>query len=94
MHPRTCGDVADIATGALTLARSREMLAHVAQVRAALGEPITCLDGRELYGPADAPTAPLPDGLHPDGPIYREMGRRFARLVLADDGLVPRGTLG
>lgn len=94
VHPRTCGDVADIATGALTLARSREQLAHVAQVRAALGEPITYLDGCELYGPGDVASAPLPDGLHPDGPIYREMGHRFARLVFARDGLVPRVTLG
>ncbi|MCG2799267.1 MAG: hypothetical protein L6367_12095 [Cellulomonas sp.] len=86
-----CGDPADVAKGALTLATSREHVRHVAQVRAA-GEPCTYLDGRELYGPADAVAHPLPDDLHPDAPVYREMGRRFARLVLGPDGLVPIGT--
>ncbi|WP_420120377.1 SGNH/GDSL hydrolase family protein [Nakamurella sp.] len=87
---RAAGDPADVALGALTLATSREHVRHVAQVRAAAGEPIHYLDGRELYGAADAERSPLPDGLHPDGAIYREMGARFARLVFGPDGLLPR----
>lgn len=90
---RTCGDPADLATGALTLATSRAHLAHVARVRATRGEPTHYLDGRLLYGADDVDVHPLPDGLHPDGPLYREIGHRFARLVFADDGLLPRRTL-
>ena len=83
---RTCGNVDDIATGALTLATSRDHLQHVVRVRAAAGEPISYLDGRSLYGPDDVVNAPLPDGLHPDGPIYQRMGARFASMVFAPGG--------
>ncbi len=90
---RAVGNPADVALGALTLATSREHVRQVVRVRAAAGEPTHYLDGRDLYGPDDAARAALPDGLHPDGPIYREMGARFARLVFGADGLVPRAAV-
>lgn len=91
---RAIGPVAEVAGGALTLARTRDLVRHVAEVRRARGDDIRYLDGRELYGPADAVTAPLPDGLHPSSASYVEMGRRFARVVFAEHGLVPRCSLG
>lgn len=94
LHCFTAGDPADIAKGALTMPIAREQTAFVVESRAALGEPIHYLDGLALYGSADAVTSPLPDTLHPDAPIYEEMGRRFARLVFSADGLVPAGSLG
>ena len=36
------------------------------------------LDGRELYGEADAARLPLPDQLHPDAETHRMIGERFA----------------
>lgn len=90
---RAAGDPAEVALGALTLAASREHVQHVVRVRRDAGEPIHYLDGRDLYGAAEADRAPLPDGLHPDGPIYRDMGERFARLVFGPGGLIPREQL-
>lgn len=89
----TAGDPADIATGALTLAESRRHIRHVVDVRRAAGENISYLDGFALYGPADVDRYPLPDSLHPDTVLYKEIGRRFARLVFSEDGLSPRAGL-
>lgn len=90
----TAGDPADIAKGALTLAESRRHIAGVVRTRATAGEAIHYLDGLALYGPDDVARFPLPDGLHPDEALYREMGARFAALAFGPDGLVPRESLG
>lgn len=83
------GDPADAAGGALTLETSREHLRHVVAVRAGSGEPVRYLDGLELYGPADAESMPLLDGIHPGPDAHAEIGRRFAALVFGAGGLVP-----
>lgn len=44
------------------------------------------LDGRDLYGPADAVELPLPDRLHPDAATHRRIGERFAAAVFGDGG--------
>ena len=41
----------------------------------------TYLDGRELYGEADAAELPLPDQLHPDPATHLRIGERFARCA-------------
>ena len=40
------------------------------------------VDGRDLYGPADAERMPLPDNLHPGPDVQRLIGERFADQVL------------
>lgn len=47
------------------------------------------LDGRELYGPADAVTLPLPDALHPDAATHHLIGERFADRVFGPGGAFP-----
>jgi hypothetical protein len=91
---RLAGDARDVALGALSMARARDLLAEVVATRVAEGEPIGYLDGRDLYGEADAARHPLPDGLHPDATLYEEIGRRFAARVFGSGGLVPRSSLG
>ena len=44
------------------------------------------LDGRELYGEADAARLPLPDALHPDAETHRLIGERFAALAFGPGG--------
>ncbi|MFK4791420.1 GDSL-type esterase/lipase family protein [Microbacterium sp. ZW T5_56] len=85
----TRGDTADIPLGALTLADSRAQVAHVVEVRRAAGENIVYLDGTELFGTNDLATYRMPDSLHPDTELYEEIGRRFAALVFASEGLSP-----
>lgn len=86
------GDPADIAKGALTLAASRDHVRTVVEGRAAGGDDISYLDGRTLFGPNDVDEFPLPDGLHPDAALYREMGARFASAAFGNTGMVPLGT--
>ncbi|NKQ52687.1 lipase [Amycolatopsis sp. K13G38] len=75
------GDPAERASGKLTLAVIREVLAGIVAGRC---DPnMSYLDGRALHGEGDAP---LPDGLHPDGATHRRMGERFAELAFATDG--------
>ena len=72
----------ELAVGALTLARIRELLADVVGGRQALGDQhLHLLDGRALFGEADL--ADLPDGLHPNAAGYLRMGERFHDLVFA-----------
>ena len=80
------GDPADRASGKLTLGVVREQLADIVRQRAAGDPHLHHLDGRELYGAADAAELPLPDALHPDAATHVRIGERFARLVLAADG--------
>ncbi|CAM3782577.1 SGNH/GDSL hydrolase family protein [Nocardioides zeicaulis] len=73
------GDPASVARGALTLEVVREVLAEVVERRA---DPhLSYVDGRDLYGPADAERLPLPDHLHPDAETHRLIGERFAALA-------------
>ncbi|MFC8042524.1 GDSL-type esterase/lipase family protein [Nocardia sp. NPDC057353] len=73
------GDPADVPRGRLTLRTVRAALAEIAAQRA---DPnLHHLDGTELYGPADAETHPLPDGLHPDTATHHLVGTRFAQYL-------------
>ncbi|GHH71898.1 lipase [Streptomyces sulfonofaciens] len=80
------GDPAERSTGKLTLAVIREELARIVEQRAADDPRLHYLDGRDLYGEADATDHPLPDGLHPDAATHRLIGTRFAALALAAGG--------
>lgn len=57
----------------------RATLAALTAERAKSDPHLSYLDGRELFGPADADH--LPDNLHPDPVGYRLMGERFVRLT-------------
>jgi hypothetical protein len=62
----------------LTLETIRDVLAAVVEARSADDPHLQYLDGRELYGEADAARLPLPDQLHPDAETHRMIGERFA----------------
>ncbi|THA67099.1 lipase [Streptomyces sp. A0958] len=80
------GDPEERAAGKLTLAVIRDELAALVERRAADDPRLRYLDGRELYGEADADELPLPDALHPDASTHLRMGDRFARLAFGADG--------
>ncbi|GAA0316688.1 SGNH/GDSL hydrolase family protein [Streptomyces polychromogenes] len=88
---RATGDPAERAAGKLTLRVIREELARIAGQRAAGDPHLYHLDGRALYGEADAAELPLPDALHPDAATHRRIGERFARLVFGPDGFFGEG---
>ena len=79
------GDPADVAAGKLTLTSIRAELARIVEERRAADPHLFYLDGRSLYGAADADELPLPDGLHPDASTHRLIGERFAALALAPE---------
>ena len=83
---RATGDPADRARGRLTLAVVREELASLVAQRSADDPRLHHLDGRVLYGEADAAELPLPDALHPDAATHRRMGERFAAAVFGPCG--------
>ena len=83
---RATGDPAEVAAGRLTLRVVREQLAAVLAARAAEDPHLSHLDGRELYGEADAAELPLPDALHPDAATHERMGERFAARVFGAGG--------
>ncbi len=56
----------------------RDELARIVAQRQAEDPHLHYLDGRELYGEADAADLPLPDQLHPDAETHRLIGDRFA----------------
>jgi hypothetical protein len=87
---RAAGDPAERAAGKLTLNVIREGLARIVAQRAAEDPYLHHLDGRELYGEADAAELPLPDALHPDAASHRRIGERFAASVFTEGG--PFGT--
>ncbi|SDF56907.1 MULTISPECIES: GDSL-type esterase/lipase family protein [Streptomyces] len=87
---RAAGDPAERAAGKLTLNVIREELARIVAQRAAEDPYLHHLDGRELYGEADAAELPLPDALHPDAASHRRIGERFAASVFTEGG--PFGT--
>jgi hypothetical protein len=70
------GNPAD--TDRLTLEIIRRELAAIVDQRRATDRALHYLDGRELYGPTDAETLPLPDALHPDTATHTLIGTRFA----------------
>ncbi|MEV6738991.1 GDSL-type esterase/lipase family protein [Streptomyces sp. NPDC051104] len=83
---RAAGDPAEVAQGKLTLAVIRDELARIVRQRAADDPNLHHLDGRDLYGEADAAELPLPDELHPDAATHRHIGERFAELAFTADG--------
>jgi hypothetical protein len=81
------GELRYLATGntdesdRLTLEIIRRELAAIVAQRRTSDPALHYLDGRELYGPADAGALPLPDALHPDTATHALMGQRFAAAV-------------
>lgn len=61
--------------GAVSLSRSRELLAEVLEVRSATDPDLFLLDGQTLLGADEAVL--LTDGLHPDAPGHDLMARNF-----------------
>ncbi|WP_030371710.1 GDSL-type esterase/lipase family protein [Streptomyces rimosus] len=88
---RAAGDPAEVASGKLTLGVIRDELARIVAQRAAQDPNLHYLDGRELYGAADAAELPLPDELHPDAATHRRIGERFAGLVFTGEGAFADG---
>ncbi|MFE5262148.1 GDSL-type esterase/lipase family protein [Streptomyces coelicoflavus] len=80
------GDPAERVSGKLTLNVIRDELSRIVTERAADDENLYYLDGRALYGEADAADLPLPDGIHPDAATHRLIGERFAKLAFTDRG--------
>ncbi|MEU4893299.1 GDSL-type esterase/lipase family protein [Streptomyces sp. NPDC044780] len=80
------GDPAERAAGKLTLGVIRDELSRIVKQRAADDPHLHYLDGRDLYGEADAAELPLPDDIHPDAATHRRIGERFATLAFAADG--------
>ncbi|MFD7583891.1 GDSL-type esterase/lipase family protein [Kitasatospora sp. NPDC059811] len=83
---RATGDPAERASGKLTLGVIRDELARIVEQRAADDPNLHFLDGRDLYGPADAAGLPLPDQLHPDAATHQHMAQRFATLTFTTPG--------
>jgi lysophospholipase L1-like esterase len=75
----------DLGAGALTLRRTRELMADVVAARRDQGdEHLHLIDGLSLFGRDDV--AELPDGLHPSAEGYRSMGERFHAIVFEGTG--------
>jgi hypothetical protein len=83
---KATGDPAERAAGKLTLGVIREELARIVAQRQATDPRLHHLDGRELYGEADAVELPLPDALHPDAATHRRIGERFAARIFGQGG--------
>lgn len=64
------------------------MGARIVAQRAAEDPHLHYLDGRDLYGEADAAELPMPDDLHPDGAAHRRIGERFAKLAFSPSGIL------
>jgi hypothetical protein len=75
---RATGNPAERAAGKLTLNIIRTELARIVAQRAETDPQLFHLDGRELFGAADAQAMPLPDNLHPGAEAHRLIGQRFA----------------
>ena len=75
----------ELAVGALTLTRIRELIAMVVHARRSAGDVnLHALDGKSLLGPDDV--GDLPDHLHPNAAGYRRMGERFHALAFTNGG--------
>ena len=66
----------ELATGALTLTRTRKILEEIVATRADVN--LHCMNGLTLFSQSDEDN--LPDKLHPNSAGYRLMGERFADL--------------
>jgi hypothetical protein len=75
---RATGNPAERVAGKLTLNIIRAELARIVAQRAVTDPQLFHLDGRELFGAADAEAMPLPDNLHPGAEAHRLIGARFA----------------
>ncbi|MGW2910348.1 SGNH/GDSL hydrolase family protein [Streptomyces asoensis] len=76
---------AELALGALTLTRIRELLGRAVEQRRRDGDDrIRLLDGTTLFGPDDVDD--LPDGLHPNAAGYARMAERFLPLSFGEEG--------
>ncbi|MFJ6566865.1 GDSL-type esterase/lipase family protein [Streptomyces sp. NPDC091292] len=84
---RATGDPAETANGKLTLRIIRDELSRIVTQRAIEDPNLSYLDGRALYGEADATELPLPDALHPDATTHHRMGERFASHAFTPNGL-------
>jgi len=78
---RAAGKPAERAAGKLTLTSIRAELQRIVAQRAPTDPQLFYLDGRDLFGAADAAALPLPDNLHPDAAAHRVIGARFAQLA-------------
>jgi hypothetical protein len=74
----------ELALGALTLRRIRELEAEVVAARQPDDPNLHLLQGPDLFGPDDV--GDLPDGLHPNAAGYQRMGERFHALAFQGDG--------
>ncbi|GGK21052.1 lipase [Streptomyces camponoticapitis] len=84
---RTVERPSELAAGALSLTRVREVLVREVDVRVKEGDTkLSVIDGLSLFGPGDIQD--MTDGLHPNAAGYRKMAARF--LALAG----PHGPLG
>lgn len=75
----------ELAVGALSLRRIREVMAEVISARRAAGDAnLHLVDGLALFGPDDV--GDLPDGLHPNPAGYQRIGDRFFDLAFGPAG--------
>lgn len=88
---KAMGDPAEVASGKLTLGVVRDELARIVEQRSAEDPHLYYLDGRALYGEADAARLPLPDRLHPDAATHHHIGERFAELAFTAEGAFGSG---
>ncbi|MEV7152642.1 GDSL-type esterase/lipase family protein [Streptomyces sp. NPDC093084] len=78
---------AELAAGALTLTRVRELLAeHITRRRKAGDHRLHLLDGTTLFGTGDL--ADLPDGLHPNAAGYARMAERLLPRAFGPHGVL------
>ncbi|MFN8024701.1 MAG: SGNH/GDSL hydrolase family protein [Acidimicrobiales bacterium] len=80
VHPRPV----ELATGALTLERIRQIEREVVEARRRDDPHLHLIEGPDLFGPDDVHD--LPDGLHPNAAGYQRMGERFHRIAFTGDG--------
>lgn len=78
---RATGKAAEKAAGKLTLSTIRAELQRIVAQRAVTDPQLFYLDGRALFGEADAAAMPLPDNLHPDAAAHHVIGQRFAQMA-------------
>jgi hypothetical protein len=75
----------ELAPGALSLTRIRELLELVVSQRTRAGDDrLHYLHGHALFGAGDVDD--LPDGLHPTSAGYRRIGERFVEYAFAPGG--------
>lgn len=80
VHPRP----AELAVGALTLERVRQLERDVVEARRRDDPHLHLIEGPDLFGPDDVHD--LPDGLHPNAAGYQRMGERFHRIAFTGTG--------